>query len=390
MKYLFILPSLTVGGSTTSFIALYQQIREDPNLDIRAIALSHDDYKDFPYKEILLPEQHVITAAYLKLSQAHGYWKWHSIIIRLLNRVSSFLHTGFKEWCYKKIVRKIERKNSFDCIIGFQEGMSCQIASYFSNPNKIAWIHCDYQNIYSDQDSTSLLMYSAFRKVVCVSKYTAYTFSLLFPTLKDRIVTIYNLLDGDRVSELSALDTADEKFKSNEGSFIIVSAGRLVPLKRFSEIPRIVSDLHKKGCKVKWYILGPSNDSSEEKCLVDNIARYNVEDDVIWLGKKSNPYPYFKASNLLVCLSTSEACPMIFNEAKILHLPIISTNFGSATEFINEGENGIICPIEDIADTIAKVYRDKDLYGRLVRSEYDFRSYNNTILNNVKNLLVSR
>ena len=54
------------------------------------------------------------------------------------------------------------------------------------------------------------------------------------------------------------------------------------------------------------------------------ISDHSVENEVICLGNKTNPYPYFKVADLLVSTSSSEACPMIFNEAKILNLPVMA------------------------------------------------------------------
>ena len=43
---------------------------------------------------------------------------------------------------------------------------------------------------------------------------------------------------------------------------------------------------------------------------------------------------------------------MIFNEAKILNLPVVTNNFGSEHEFIVEGQDGQICSLTVMADVI--------------------------------------
>ena len=81
------------------------------------------------------------------------------------------------------------------------------------------------------------------------------------------------------------------------------------------------------------------------------MEKYSVQDCVKWLGGKSNPYPYFKKADIYVCLSESEACPMVFKEAKLFGLPIVTTDFPSAYEFVNE-EDGIISSLENMPDAI--------------------------------------
>ncbi len=89
------------------------------------------------------------------------------------------------------------------------------------------------------------------------------------------------------------------------------------------------------------------------------IRANNLEDVVIRLGEKANPYPYMARSDLYVCLSSSEACPMVFNEAKILKLPMVTTDFGSAFEFITNGVDGIITPIDIMPNVLSRLMKDK-------------------------------
>ena len=72
---------------------------------------------------------------------------------------------------------------------------------------------------------------------------------------------------------------------------------------------------------------------------------------MIWLGEKVNPYPYFKDTDQYVCLSELEACPMVFLEAKLFNIPIVTTDFPSAREFVKDGE-GTISPLEDLPQAI--------------------------------------
>ena len=104
-----------------------------------------------------------------------------------------------------------------------------------------------------------------------------------------------------------------------------------------------------------------------------------MKDCVVYLGGKSNPYPYFKMADLLVCVSESEACPMIFNEAKLLNLPIVSTDFPSAFEFIDRDKDGRITQIEAMADTIADIISE-DSKRNTNDSTFDANELNDRIL----------
>jgi glycosyltransferase involved in cell wall biosynthesis len=93
------------------------------------------------------------------------------------------------------------------------------------------------------------------------------------------------------------------------------------------------------------------------------------------LGQQDNPYPFIKHAHLLVNTSLSEACPYVVNEAKVLGTPVICTNFGSARQFITNGEDGYSVPLAEMPDAILNLLADQEAYDRikcrLARFEYD-------------------
>ena len=95
------------------------------------------------------------------------------------------------------------------------------------------------------------------------------------------------------------------------------------PQKRFSEIPAIADKLRNSGCSFKWYILGGGNTYNEYDKLVQNIKNKHIEDFVICLGEKLNPYPYIAHSDLVVNTSYIEACPRVVIESKIIKTPVV-------------------------------------------------------------------
>ena len=117
-----------------------------------------------------------------------------------------------------------------------------------------------------------------------------------------------------------------------------------------------------------------------------NVALCEVGDCVIYLGEKDNPYCYIRNSELLVNTSLSEACPYVINEAKILHKPVVCTDFGSAEEFIENGVNGYISPIESIHEPIISLIKNQELYDKMVSNISDFVYDNKRIINQIVGL----
>ena len=67
---------------------------------------------------------------------------------------------------------------------------------------------------------------------------------------------------------------------------------------------------------------------------------------------------------------------MIFNEAKILNLPVVTNNFGSAHEFIVEGQDGQICSLTVMADVIDNIIRTQKRFNPHISTDFDEQQLN--------------
>ena len=83
----------------------------------------------------------------------------------------------------------------------------------------------------------------------------------------------------------------------DESKIKLLSIGRFCHSKNFDSIPEICSYLCKCGKNIKWYIIGFGLD---ETLIRSKITEYGMEDRVIILGKKANPYPYIKACDIYI------------------------------------------------------------------------------------------
>ena len=75
-------------------------------------------------------------------------------------------------------------------------------------------------------------------------------------------------------------------------------------------------------------------DGPQKLVLEKKIVNYHMENCVLLLGEQENPYRYMLNADYLLVPSLHEAAPMVFDEANILGLPIISTNTTSASEMV--------------------------------------------------------
>ena len=66
-------------------------------------------------------------------------------------------------------------------------------------------------------------------------------------------------------------------------------------------------------------------------------------------GMQSNPYPYLKEADLLVCASHYEGFPLNVAEALIAGTPVLSTDCTGPTEILENGTYGMLVPDDDRA-----------------------------------------
>lgn len=153
-----------------------------------------------------------------------------------------------------------------------------------------------------------------------------------------------------------------EKF--DKSSINILSIGRFSEAKNFDNVPEICQRIRKKGLDVKWYLIGYGGD---EQLIRSKIREYGMEEYVIILGKKENPYPYIKACDVYIQPSRYEGKCVAVREAQMLAKPVIITNYATSASQLEAGVDGMIVPldIEECANAISEIIQNKDLLKKL-------------------------
>ena len=207
---------------------------------------------------------------------------------------------------------------------------------------KIAWIHTDYSTIHVNA-AKELKIWGQFDHVVSISPDCTRSFLKTFPSLKDKIIEIENILSNDFVrQQASLLDVGQEISKS---SLNLVSVGRFCHAKNYDNVPDIARRIVEYGhSDLRWYLIGFGGD---ETLIRHKIAENGMEKHVIILGKKDNPYPYMKACDIYVQPSRYEGKSVTVREAQILCKPVVITNYSTASSQIKDGVDGIIVPMDN-------------------------------------------
>lgn len=382
-KLLFVLPSFMIGGTTVSIKNLILLLDKN-QYGITVLPLCKIGSLSHLYEDV----GYVNPPFFIKALALPSWKKENGIVIQLLCAITRFLcnrSSRLRQQILKFYANRLTSTSHFDVIVACEEGLVTEFVSYSPNKNKVAWIRCDYSRYLKSKNYIKEEKnYSQFQNIVCVSEIMKDKFIKIFPHFVDKVHAINNPQSEEFIMQQSTINDADSLFVKD--IYTIVSVGRLNPIKRFSYIPVIASELKQKDLQFRWYIIGGGNDS-EEELIRQNIILHNVQDEVICLGPKTNPHYYIANANLLVSLSISEACPRVINEAKILHTPVVCTDFDSAKEYINSEKTGIICSMDKMAMQIERMMKDNTLVSKIRKNIVTFSFDNVELMKQIHKVL---
>lgn len=229
---------------------------------------------------------------------------------------------------------------------------------------KIAWIHTDYTQVQLNVPSETA-MWSAYDHIASISDAVTESFLKVFPSLADKIVLIENILPVKLIRRQA--EEFDASPEMPLGGIRLLSIGRFCYQKNFDNVPDICARLLQQGLDVKWYLIGFGGN---EALIRQKIAEAGMEDHVILLGKRDNPYPYIKACDVYIQPSRYEGKAVTVREAQMLCKPVIITNYATSPSQLEDGVDGITVPMdnEGCAAGIAAVLREPRTLERIAEA----------------------
>jgi CDP-glycerol glycerophosphotransferase len=148
-----------------------------------------------------------------------------------------------------------------------------------------------------------------------------------------------------------------------------VTVGRLSPEKNHDRMIRAFAQVHAENPKTRLIIISDGPLRANLDALIEELA---VTDSVIMAGQHNNPYAIMKSADCFVMSSDYEGQPMVILEARVLGLPVVSTDFASVRGSLPEGV-GLVVPrsVEGMADGLRAM-----LAGTVPNPPFDYEAYN--------------
>ena len=383
-KILIFSHAMELGGAERSLLGLLEAI-DKTKYQADLFLMRHDgELLPFVPKDInLLPEVPAYTV--LARPMAQTVKEGHLLITaaRLCGKIAaarfakahahkeSMVALEYSHKYTRRFMPPVQPDTEYDLAISFLTPHYF-VAEKVRAKQKIAWIHTDYTHINVDVNS-ELAMWRKYDRIASISDAVTESFLKVFPSLASRIVLIENILPEKLVRTDATADVSAEM--PDDGTVRLLSIGRFCAAKNFDNVPDICRRLLEMGLAVKWYLIGYGGD---EALIRRKITESGMEEHVMILGKKDNPYPYIAACDLYVQPSRYEGKAVTVREAQMLGKPVVITNYATSASQLEDGVDGIVVPMDNAgcAEGIAALLRSPEKMAQLAENCRE-RDYSN-------------
>lgn len=293
---------------------------------------------------------------------------------------SFFIRKGKNFFNRLKFIAKY--KNKFDFAASFATySISSSFVSRTASKNTALWGHADYLTLFENDEQKMKEFfenrkYNKFNHIIFVSEEGKNSFVKIFPEMKDKTIICNNLIDGKKIKKL-----AEKKIEINKKEITtFINVGRHdEKQKKLTRLIEAAKKLKEDKEKFRILLIGDGQDS---KLYQEKVKQYKLEENILFLGKKQNPYPYFKISDCVILTSDYEGYPVVFLESFVLNKPLITTNVSDYKQV--EKKYGYVTEknIEDIYEKMKLFIKN----GFEIKKEFDYKKYNKEIIKKLEKI----
>lgn len=278
----------------------------------------------------------------------------------------------------------VKYKNKFDFAASFATySLASSFMARVASKNTALWGHADYLTLFDNDEQKvknffEQIKYKKFSKIVFVSEEGKKSFVKIFPDCEEKTFVCNNMIDGEDIIKKSNIIVED--FKRTEEPLFINIGRHDEKQKKLTRIIKAAEILSKE-YKFKILFIGDGKDTEKYKKVV---KEKNLENIIIFLGRKQNPYPYVKMSDCVILSSEYEGYPVVYLESFILNKPLITTKV-SDYEQVADGR-GIV--VEKKSEEIYNAMKQFIEKGYKITKKFDYKNYNENILKTLEKIFL--
>lgn len=206
------------------------------------------------------------------------------------------------------------------------------------------------------------------KNVFCVSKNIESDYHRWAYGNSDNAITLY--LGIDATPSLHKKSEIRQALNLPQDKILLVNIAAKEHLKGIDLMLKALAELKKSGYdNVMFVHIGGLRQDNKfnrryEQSLCNLAKELNIENDVVWLGKRADINDILPAFDIYVHPSREEGFGVVLLEASVAKLPLIGAKVGGIPEIISDGENGLLFETENVnllVKSIIEIIEDDNL-----------------------------
>ena len=360
-QLLFIIDSLNCGGAEKSLVSLLPLLDyEQYDVDLMLFDRGGIFETYVPDRVKVIDYRYQILYPYTIKGQIRKFICFSLLSPQL--RCIKKMHGAEVHWRTMRHIYKTYPKE-YDVAVAYQQGVpTFFLAEKVKAKKKIAWINA---NIFADKYNMEFCRpyYEKMDYIIAVSEQLYGIVCDNMSWAKEKVRTIYDCIYPKQIYSL-AKELVHDLIKRE---VTLVTVGRLSEQKNHYLAVDAAKVLKEKGLDFIWYFIGEGELRSRIKTKIDDLG---LDENVKMLGMKQNPYPYINQADIYVQTSSFEGFCLTLAEARILHRPIVSTNFDVVYDQIVDYQNGLIAEMNpnSVAEKILELVNNESLRETIVKN----------------------
>lgn len=315
----------------------------------------------------LKPEKLIEKADYYKVRKKNLWYK-------LLYNIQMKKERTIGDGNFFKYIKEIEEEyGEIQAFLDFNCGKN-KIIKKVNIKNKLAWIHISIPKLLKTRGKLYRFgkRLRGYDKIVTICDEMSEEIINLYPYLKSKIVRCYNPFDFNRVIKLSEdyTELSDREKELIKDRYIVAVSRLALEQKDYYTLINAYKIYYENGGKYKLYLVGGGKDYNRIK---EFIEQNKLENQVILIGEKKNPYVWMKNSKMFVHSSTAEGFGLVLVEAMICGKVVLSSDCPvGPTEILSKDNCGVLFKtknVEELAKKLQKLLEEEnlDLYQERIK-----------------------
>lgn len=357
-RILFYTPFITIGGGVQKVTADYVKLLTERGYEVDLIVDFNMRKEEEIYK---LPKN--IQFQYIK-SKKVSYLIYYFRTLGKKNKIfNSFLYSlmiFFDFYYYHTKVKKIVNDGKYDWTVSFYQFLPAYLTNIKSSKH-IIWLHGSIEHFFGGIKNIFKKSYeeklNKYDYIVAIADEMREQLENFYPNLpKNKIKRIYNPFDFEEIyKKMDDVNSLNDEEKELINDDFICTVGRLDEgQKDFMTLINAYEFLYKNNkIKEKLYIIG---DGPSKNDLINVVKQKNLEQNILFLGKKLNPYIWMRKAKIFILSSKFEGFGLVLVEAMACETFVISSSCKTGPkEILCSGECGDLFEVGHVQELANKI-----------------------------------